>query len=88
MLLVALSLAGLEISFVVKGAGAVILIFVWNIKQVLQHRPWALQHLHACKLHAIWRISTKNPCKKLASKFLQELFHADFLHTNLSVLFR
>ena len=55
---------------------------------LLQYRPWALQHLHARKLHAIWRISTKNPCKKLMYKFLHKLLHADFLHANLSVLLR
>ena len=55
---------------------------------LLQYRPWALQHLHARKLRAIWRISTKNPCKKLAYKFLHKLLHADFLHANLSVLLR
>ena len=53
-----------------------------------QYRPRAWQPLHACKLRAIWWISTKNPHKKLACKFLHELLHADFLHTNLSVLLR
>ena len=54
----------------------------------IQYRPRALQHLHARKLRAIWRISTTNPRKKLACKFLHELLHADFLHANLSVLLR
>ena len=27
----------------------------------------------------------KNPCKKLACKFLHELLQADFLHANLSI---
>ena len=53
-----------------------------------QYRPRAWQPLHACKLRAIWWISMKNPHKKLACKFLHELLHADFLHTNLSVLLR
>ena len=47
----------------------------------IQYRPRALQHLHAHKLRAIWRISTKNPRKKLACKFLHELLHADFFFT-------
>ena len=55
---------------------------------LLQYRPWALQHLHARKLHTIWWISTKNPCKKLACKLLHKLLHTDFLHANLSVLLR
>ena len=54
----------------------------------IQYTPWALQHLHGRKLRAIWRISTKNPRKKLACKFLHELLHADFLHANLSVFLR
>ena len=56
----------------------------------VQYRPWALQHLHvhAHKLHAIWRISTNNAHKKLACKFLHELLHTDFLHSNLSVFLR
>ena len=53
---------------------------------VLQYRPQALQHLHARKVRAIWRISTKNPRKKLTCKFKHELLHAGFLHANLSVL--
>ena len=54
----------------------------------LQYRSQALQHLHARKLHAVWKISTKNPCKKLACKFLHKLLHAAFIHANLSVLLR
>ena len=30
----------------------------------VQYRPRAFQHLHVRKLRAIWRISTKNLCKK------------------------
>ena len=56
-----------------------------NILQI-QYRPQALQHLHVHKLCAIWQISTKNPHKNLACKFLHELLHADLLHGNLSVL--
>ena len=56
--------------------------------QDLQYRARALQHLHAHKLRATWRISTKNPCKKLACKFLHELLPVDFLHPNLSVFLR
>ena len=41
----------------------------------IQYRPRALQHLQARKLRAIWRISTKNPRKELACKFLHELLH-------------
>ena len=51
----------------------------------IQYRPRALQHLHTRKLGAIGQISTKNPRKKLACKFLHELLDADFLHANLSV---
>ena len=54
----------------------------------LQYRPRALQLLHARKLRAIWRISTQNPRKRLACKFLHELLHADFLLANLSVFLR
>ena len=54
----------------------------------LQYRPWALQHLHMRKLRAIWQISMKSPCKKLACKFLREPLHANFLHANLSVFLR
>ena len=58
-----------------------------NLPEV-QYRPRALQHLHVRKSRAIWRISTKNPRKKPACKFLRKLLHADFLHANLSVLLR
>ena len=51
----------------------------------IQNRLRVLQHLHARKLRAIWRISVKNPRKKLACKFLHELLHADFLHANLYI---
>ena len=58
------------------------------VSLVLQYRPQALQHLHARKVRAIWRISTKNPRKKLVCKFKHELLHAGFLHANVSVLLR
>ena len=75
-----------------KGYGSImswvfLACFLWT-GMTIQYRPQALQHLHARKLHAIWRISTKNPRKKLACKFLHKLLHADFLHANLSVLLR
>ena len=54
----------------------------------VQYRPRALQHLHARKLRAMWRISMKNPCKKLACKFLHELLHADFLHAKVECIFK
>ena len=57
-------------------------------RKLIQYRPRALQHLHVHKLRGIWRISTKNPRKKLACKFLHELLHTDFLHANLSILLR
>ena len=53
---------------------------------VLQYSPQALQHLHTRKMRAIWRISRKNPRKKLVCKLKHELLHAGFLNTNLSVL--
>ena len=56
-------------------------------KTKLQYRPWALQHLHVRKLCAIWRISTKNPRKKLACKFLHKLLHRLFTR-KLSVFLR
>jgi len=51
----------------------------------IQYRPRALQHLHAHKLRAIWRISMKNQRKKLECTFLHQLLHAEFLQANLSV---
>ena len=63
-----------------------VLALSWLKIPIVQYRPRALQHLHARKLRAIWRIFTKNPRKKLGCKFLQELLHAHFLHANLSAL--
>ena len=60
---------------------------MWWTK-IIQYRPRVLQHLHTRKLRAIRQISTKNPRKKLACKFLHKLLHADFLHTNVSVFWR
>ena len=62
--------------------------FGLQLSKCVLYRPRALQHLHARKLRATWRISMKNPRKKLAFKILHEVLHADFLHANLSVLLR
>ena len=42
----------------------------------MQYRPWALQHLHVCKLHATWRINMQNTHKKHVSEILCEQLHA------------
>ena len=43
----------------------------------LQYRPRALQHLHACKLRAVWQIYTQNTrkihaCKIYTSNYTQD----------------
>ena len=44
----------------------------------LQYRPRVLQHLHACKLRAVWRIYTQNT--RHACKILHEQLHARCLY--------
>ena len=44
----------------------------------LQHRPWELPHLHACKLRAIWRIYTQNAREKQACKIRQSLNYTQY----------
>ena len=47
----------------------------------LQYRPRVLQHLHACKLRAVWRIYTQNT--RHACKILHEQLHARCLYLSL-----
>ena len=52
----------------------------------LQYRPRVLQHLHACKLRAVWRIYTQNTRKKHACKILHEQLHARCVYLSLEKL--
>ena len=44
----------------------------------LQNSPRELQHLHACKLRAIWRIYTQNAREKQACKIRQSLNYTQY----------
>ena len=44
----------------------------------LQYSPRELQHLHACKLRAIWRIYTQNAREKQACKIRQSLNYTQY----------
>ena len=44
--------------------------------KLIQYRPWALQHLHVCKLRATWQINTQNTHKKHTCESLCEQLRA------------
>jgi len=44
----------------------------------LQHRPRELQHFHACKLCAMWRIYTQNAREKQACKITRTLNYTQY----------
>ena len=56
------------------------------VSLVLQYRPQALQHLHARKVRAIWRISTKNP-RKNSRVNLNMSFYMQAFYTQIWVYF-
>ena len=47
----------------------------------LQYRPRVLQHLHACKLRAVWQIYTQNT--RHACKILHEQLNARCVYLSL-----
>lgn len=49
----------------------------------IQYRSPVLQHLHACKLRAVWRIYTQNTRKIHACKILHEQLHARCVYLSL-----
>ena len=49
----------------------------------IQYRPRVLQHLHACKWRAVWRIYTQNTRKIHACKILREQLHARCVYLSL-----
>lgn len=49
----------------------------------IQYRSPVLQHLHACKSRAVWRIYTQNTRKIHACKILHEQLHARCVYLSL-----
>ena len=53
----------------------IIITVIMNMK-LIQYRPWALQHLHVCKLRAAWGINMQNTHTKCICEILCEQLHA------------